>query len=431
MRLNDNVGLYHALKSCEKSNHKLIAVFIFDQSILSKLPEDDLRVAFIYQTIMQLKAELQKIGSDLLVQFGKPAQVWTKLLKDVNPIAIHANHDYEPYARERDREISALCNQKNIEFKTYRDQVIFDPWEVLKDDGKPYSVYTPYARKWRSLLDDSRVKSFSSFGSEKVISIFESGRNDIFKTKLLSLKEMGFSETDFLFPPATVSSDLIDHYGQKRNFPGILGTSHLGLHLRFGTVSVRKLVQKALKSNDPTWLSELIWREFFMQILWHYPRVVQGPFKEKFQEMKYINNPLDFKLWKEGQTGYPIVDAGMRELNATGFMHNRVRMITASFLVKHLQVDWRLGEAYFAEKLLDFDLSANNGNWQWVAGCGCDAAPYFRIFNPEIQAKKFDPDHLYIRKWVPEFESVKYQKSAVIDHAKARARALLAYKNLN
>lgn len=412
LRLQDNAGLYHALKE----NEEVVPVFIFDTEILDKLEDKtDLRVAFIHQSLTLMQKQLEKMESSLLVLHGNPVEIFNQL----NPKAVYTNHDYEPYARNRDEQVKMILEAKGTAFKTFKDQVIFEKDEIVKDDGKPYTIFTPYSKKWKSKLEESTLKSFQN---EKYFENFK-------KTKPLplpSLKEIGFDESVFQFPERLVKQSIIEQYDKQRNFPAIAGTTKLSVHLRFGTVSIRKLAQVALKKNE-TWLNELIWRDFYHTILWHFPHVETKAFKPAYDKIEWRNNEKEFAAWCEGKTGYPIVDAGMRELNATGFMHNRVRMITASFLVKHLLIDWRWGEAYFAKKLLDFDLAANNGGWQWAASSGCDAAPYFRVFNPALQTEKFDPKLEYIKKWVPEFGTEKYPKP-IVEHKLARERVLKIYK---
>lgn len=416
LRLADNAGLYHALKQ----GKPVLPVFIFDTTILGQLEDrSDARVTFIHRTLENLHAQLQAMGSSLLVLQGAPAEVWKTISSRYPVEAVYTNHDYEPYARRRDKEIGTLLLEKGISFHTCKDQVIFEKDEVLKDDGKPYTVFTPYSRKWRAKLNPFYAQSYPT---EKYAAHFQ--RTEQFDFP--SLKQIGFNETSIPFPETVFTPALLTKYKEQRDFPAIAGTSRLGLHLRFGTVSVRALLREALPHSD-TWVSELIWREFFMMILWHFPKVVNQSFKPDYDRVQWRNNETEFAHWCAGTTGYPIVDAGMRELNATGFMHNRVRMITASFLIKHLLIDWRWGEAYFAEKLLDFDLSANNGNWQWASSGGCDAAPYFRIFNPSEQQRKFDPENKYIRHWVPEFGTAAYPQP-IVDHKMARERCLRVYK---
>jgi deoxyribodipyrimidine photo-lyase len=412
LRLTDNTGLYHALKE----SHNVIGVFIFDTVILRQLEDQhDKRVEFIHQSLQLLKLDLEKLGSSLIVLHGDPIRIFEKL----SPKAVYTNNDYEPYAIARDGQVAKILAGKGIEFKSFKDQVIFERGEVMKDDGKPYTIFTPYGKKWKSKLTAARIKSYST---DEYFDAFKRVEPMRFPT----LEDIGFKKTGATFPQGIISHAIIANYDKQRNFPGIAGTTQLGVHLRFGTVSIRKLVQVAVKKNQ-TWLNELIWREFYQTILWHFPHADKA-FKRGFDRIEWRNDSKEFKAWCEGRTGYPIVDAGMRELNETGFMHNRVRMIAASFLVKHLLIDWRWGEAYFAEKLLDYDLAANNGNWQWAAGSGCDAAPYFRVFNPELQTEKFDPEKTYIRKWVPEFESKDYAKR-IVEHRLARERALRAFSN--
>jgi len=411
LRLTDNAGLYKALKE----NQNVIPVFIFDTEILDKLEDKaDKRVEFIHESLLRLKGQLEELGSSLLILHGNPIDIY----KNLQPKAVYANHDYEPYARKRDEAISAYLKKNDSELRTFKDQVIFERDEVIKEDGSPYTIFTPYSKKWKVKLTAYYLKSFQA----------EKYYGNLKKIKPLpfpSLEKIGFKKTGALFPERTIKQSIIKNYHEQRNFPATQSTTRLSVHLRFGTVSIRKLAQVALKKNE-TWLNELIWRDFYHMILWHFPKVEQA-FKPAYDRVVWRNNPEEFDAWCEGKTGYPIVDAGMRELNETGFMHNRVRMIVASFLTKHLLIDWRWGEAYFAKKLLDFDLAANNGGWQWASGSGCDAAPYFRVFNPYLQTEKFDPELVYIKKWVPEFNTPDYPKP-IVDHHLARERVLIAYK---
>ncbi|MBN2709446.1 MAG: deoxyribodipyrimidine photo-lyase [Calditrichaceae bacterium] len=412
LRLHDNHGLYQALNA----GLPVLPVFIFDTDILNALDDRfDRRVDFIHQAINSLNKDLQKAGSRILTFLGKPQEIFLKLIKQYTIQAVYTNHDYESYAVGRDEAVRKLLREQRVGFHSFKDQVIFEKNEVLKKDGRPYTVYTPYSNAWRRLLSES---GYAPYPSEKWLDrLFRDAFQDI-----LSLEEIGFRQTDVKFTMPGFDENLISNYHKTRNYPAIAGTTRLGIHLRFGTVSVRECVRKGLELND-TWLNELIWREFFMMILYHFPYVENGPFRKQYERIKWENDPEKFDRWRKGETGYPLVDAGMRELNATGFMHNRVRMVTAGFLVKHLLIDWRWGERYFARKLLDYELSSNNGNWQWAAGCGCDAAPYFRIFNPESQQKKFDPGFIYIKKWLPEFGSHSYPKP-IVDHKPAREKAL-------
>lgn len=411
LRLEDNTALFHALKS----DKKVLPVFIFDKEILSQLNDpSDKRVDYIHQVLTEINDELKKHKSTLITYYGKPLDVFRQLIKDFEIGSVFCNRDYEPQAIERDGLIKEFLEKNDIEFCDYKDQVIFEKDDILKSDHTPYTVYTPYSKKWKEKLNSVTIRKltpdFTNFFPQK-------------HKKITGLKEMGFEKTDFEYQKPVLEKKVIDTYDQYRDFPALDHTTRLGIALRFGTISVRECVGFAIKHNG-TWLNELIWREFFMQILFHFPYVVKGCFKKKYENIKWRNNEKEFKLWCDGKTGYPIVDAGMRQLNETGFMHNRIRMVTASFLTKHLLVDWRWGEAYFAEKLLDYELSSNNGNWQWAAGCGCDAAPYFRIFNPEAQTKKFDKDSKYINEWLPE----DYHEKPVVEHKSARERALETYK---
>lgn len=417
LRVEDNCGLYQALSS----GKKVIPLFIFDSNILTQLEnKTDRRVDFIHQQIMRLQKVFVQNGSSFFVFHDTPEKVFNQLLNEFRIKAVFTNHDYEPYAEKRDDSVKKLLHQNKIEFHAFKDQVIFEKSEVTKADGKPYTVFTPYSRVWKKQLEE---KGIPSYNSEKLLQhLIRSEEREI-----PTLKEMGFIATDYQMPDFSPDEEIIRHYDNTRNTPWLEGTTRMGIHLRFGTISVRALAKKAKQLNE-TYLNELIWREFFMMILHHFPHVVEGSFRREYDFIPWRNNEKDFKAWCEGKTGYPMVDAGMRQLNETGWMHNRVRMITASFLAKHLLIDWRWGEAYFAEKLTDFELSANNGNWQWAAGCGCDAAPYFRVFNPTEQAKRFDPEFKYIRKWVKEFGTPLYP-NPVVEHSFARNRALETYKS--
>ena len=417
LRLEDNVGLYQALQS----EHPVLPIFIFDKDILDKLPKDDARVTFIHDTLQSLNQTLKsKHNSGIAMYHGKPETVYKQLITEFNIHTVFTNHDYEPYATSRDKAIGELLATSNIDFKTYKDQVIYERNDVVKDDGNPYKVYTPFSRKWMAAFESDGL-TFSP--SENTL---DNTVKDITYPNL-SLNDIGFTETSVKVPQYTVNKELINTYEDTRNFPAQDSTSRLGPHLRFGTVSVRRMVEQAHKQENKTFLKELIWREFFMQILWHFPHTPVDSFKAKYDRIEWRNNEAEFKQWCEGKTGYPLVDAGMRQLNQTGFMHNRIRMLVGSFLCKHLLIDWRWGEAYFAEKLHDYDLSSNVGNWQWVAGSGVDASPYFRIFNPTTQIKKFDKDLAYIKKWVPDFQELTYPQP-MVDHKAARERCLEVYK---
>ena len=415
LRIDDNKGFFEALNA-EK---EVLSIFIFDKSILDELPKDDARVTFIADLLSKMNEQLTKQGKSLAIFYGKPSEIFEKLIRENKIENVYTNHDYEPYARKRDLEIYQIFKKNGIGFNTYKDQVIFEKSEVVKDDNTPYVVYTPYSKKWKQNFKKEYVNSFNSEDLMQNISDHSH--------PFLTLKDIGFETSKIKIAPFDVSSDLIANYEETRNFPALSKTSLLGPHLRFGGVSIRKMVKKALAEKNETFLNELIWREFFMQILWHFPHTIHKSFREKYDAIVWDNNEKLFQKWCEGKTGYPFVDAGMRELNATGHMHNRVRMVVASFLCKHLLIDWRWGETYFATKLLDYEQSSNVGNWQWAAGSGVDAAPYFRIFNPTEQVKKFDKDFKYIKKWVPELETLHYPKP-IVDHKEARERCLKVYK---
>ena len=420
LRLDDNVGFLEALKG----DYPVLPIFIFDTEILDKLPEDDARVSFIHDTLQKMRNEIQsEHGSSIAMYHGKPKAIFKDLLNEYDIQCVYTNHDYEPYGRERDKEIESLLSDKDIDFKTFKDQVIFEKSEVVKNDGDPYVVYTPYKNKWKEHFDkDEHLKIH--YTSQYLDNLIEHSR-----LPNLSLSDMGFKTATIKVPDYTVTPTLIQNYEDTRNYPALdNGTSRLGPHLRFGTVSVRKMTKKAIAEKNEVFWSELIWREFFMQILWHYPKTVDEAFYKKYDRIEWRNNEDEFEKWKKGETGFKMVDAGMRQLNTIGYMHNRVRMLVSSFLCKHLLIDWRWGEAYFAEKLLDYEMSSNVGNWQWAAGSGVDAAPYFRIFNPMTQIDKFDKDRKYISEWVPEHDSDSYPDK-MVDHKEARERCLEVYKD--
>lgn len=413
LRLEDNCALFQALKA----NDPVLPVFIFDSRILKSLPRADARVEFIHRTLEELHSAFEDQGSGLQVYHGDPVEIWPQILREFKLKAIYCNEDYEPYARERDARVQTAAEKAGARFESFKDQVIFAKDEVVKDSGDPYRVYTPYSRRWLARLTDADLKSYSA--NFKGLAQREANGPP-------SLKELGFKKSNIELPGKSVKKSVFAEYARKRDLMGVPATSRLGLHLRFGTISVRKLV-RVVRPLSEVYLKELIWREFFMQILFHFPKSATASFNPRYDNIKWRDDEGEFERWKSGATGYPIVDAGMRELKQTGFMHNRARMITASFLTKHLLIDWRWGERYFAQTLLDFDLSANVGNWQWAAGSGCDAAPYFRVFNPYLQAKKFDADGAYVKKWVPEFGSPAYPEP-MVDHEHARRRALKIYK---
>ena len=417
LRLDDNVGFYNALKS----EHPVLPIFIFDEEILKKLPKDDARITFIYETLQKMRIKLEDKNSSSIAMFhGEPAIVYKNLLEKYNIDTVFTNRDYEPYAKERDDKIEQLLNDNTIKFKTFKDQVIFEQNEVTKKDGLPYVVYTPYMKVWKEQFKTHTLDFYYTSSFLKNLIQDKELPN-------LSLSDIGFIKSHQKIKKHIVTPALIQNYEDTRNFPAQDSTSKLGPHLRFGTVSIRKMIEKAITEKNEIFWQELIWREFFMQILWHFPHTSKNSFKAKYDRIDWRNNEAEFLKWCNGQTGYPLVDAGMRQLNETGFMHNRIRMLVGSFLCKHLLIDWRWGEAYFAEKLHDYEMASNIGNWQWVAGSGVDAAPYFRIFNPTTQIKKFDSDLAYIKKWVPDFQEFTYPKE-MVDHKEARERCLATYK---
>lgn len=438
LRTNDNAGLYNALKN----GGEVLPIFIFDRNILDKLEDKaDARVEFLQNTVSKLAKAYEQAGGTMRVFYGDPQEIWAEILATYpNLKTVYANEDYESYAITRDKSIATSLAQKNINFYTYKDHVIFAGNEVQKKAGGPYTVFTPYSRMWRANLE-SRMDSWVDESGKEITAsyylkpypseayfhrLLEGSQVPSSHKKVPSLAEMGFVPTAVEIPPTEVSRKLIREYDKMRDIPSVEGTSRLGIHFRHGTISIREKCLRAMELNA-TYVNELIWRDFYSQILQHFPHVENGPFREKYAAIPWINDPEKFQAWCEGKTGVPIVDAGMRELNETGHMHNRVRMIVASYLTKHLLTTWQLGEAYFAKKLLDFDLASNNGGWQWAAGCGTDAQPYFRVFNPESQQKKFDPDFKYIKRWVPEFGTSQYP-TPIVDHKFGRERAIAVYK---
>lgn len=416
LRLNDNHGLFKALGS----GFPVLPFFLFDTEILGKLDDPaDGRVTFVYNTVTGLKQQLNQAGSELLVLHGSPVQAWKRILENYRVVAVYCNHDYEPGTIQRDQDIKALLEEKGVTFYSFKDIVIFEKNEVVKDDDTPYGIFTPYSRAWKRKFSGMPVKTFPS---EKLLeSLSKSTVPD-----MPTLKETGFSSSPLIIPPSIVHRKRIAEYDKTRDYPGLNGTSRLGIHFRFGTISLRECVKDAASLNEK-FLDELIWRDFYQMILFHFPRVVNTSFHPAYDHIAWRNNEEEFKCWCEGRTGYPLVDAGMRQLEQTGWMHNRVRMITASFLCKHLLIDWRWGEAWFASKLLDYELASNIGGWQWAAGGGVDAAPYFRIFNPSLQLEKFDKDRAYVRRFIPESGSPAYPEP-IVDKAFARERCLRIYR---
>ncbi len=418
MRLNDNCALCHALKG----SNPVLPVFFFDPFILQKLAsKNDKRVIFIYQTLINIKQTLEQMNSSMFVLYKDPLEAFKEILKKYNVKALYYNNDYEPYAIERDTKVNDLMISNGVEVLSFKDQVIFDKDDIAKNDGKPYTVFTPYMRKWK---DAYQANHQLYYPSEEHFENFHKIDPLVFP----KIEKMAFINDHYDFPPVKPETNIIKNYHNTRDLPYLDGTSRVGIHLRFGTLSIREAMNIARKYNE-TWMNELIWREFYMMILWHFPYVTDHPFKKKYEHIQWINDEAHFQRWCEGNTGYPMVDAGMRQLNQTGYMHNRLRMITASFLTKHLLIDWRWGEIYFAEKLLDYELASNNGGWQWSASTGCDAVPYFRIFNPESQQQKYDPEGLYIKRWLPEYQTGQYPER-IVDHKYARERALSVYKNV-
>lgn len=431
MRLHDNRTLLAALDS----GLPVLVAFLFDQEILDRLDNaQDRRVTFIHREALKLKAELQEAGGDLLMDHGNPTTVWANWIKQLsenglNVREVHVGRDYEPYAQERDRKLSNWFDQQGIAFKGTKDSVVFEKNEVTKDDGKPYTVFTPYSKKWRKALQPSDYAPANS--AERLSQQSLVGMDELVHQQVPTLEEMGFEDVwkeGALVPPTIVEDQLLKSYGDQRDFPSVAGTSRLSVHLRFGTVSIREALRQGLATSEK-WTTELIWRDFYQTIVYHFPHSATDSFRPAYDAIPWLNNEEQFEAWCQGKTGYPLVDAGMRELAQTGFMHNRVRMVVASFLCKHLLIDWRWGERFFARHLLDFDLASNAGGWQWAAGSGCDAAPYFRVFNPTSQLQKFDKDLIYVRKWVPEYGTSLYPEP-IVDHAMARVRAIETYRSV-
>lgn len=417
LRLEDNAGLWKALKS----GHPVVPIFIFDRNILDKLEDKfDARVSFLHQRLTELQSQLSGMGSSLHVFYGTPVEAMNTLSQTYTVRSVFLNRDYEPYARERDEFVFNYWSEQEIPVVGAKDHVIFEKNEVVKADGTPYLVFSPYGKAWRKKLTDYHAKAYPN------AKYFE----NFFKQQPIaipSLESMGFRATEVSLPSSNVDESIIKTYDATRNFPANeRGTTRLGMHLRFGSISVRSLLRKGLVGND-TFVNELIWRDFFQMALYYFPDSREKAIKPKYDLIPWETNMEHFKAWCDGRTGYPIVDAGMRELNTTGYMHNRVRMIVASFLTKHLLIDWRLGERYFAEKLLDFDLASNIGGWQWASGSGLDAAPYFRVFNPTSQLEKFDKQLTYVKRWVPEYGTAQYPEP-IVEHKWARERCLDRFK---
>ena len=421
LRLSDNAGLFRALEL----GIPVQPVFIFDRSILDRLEDrTDARVQFIHGEVERLRQELQALGASLWCGYGIPEDIHRQWILDHPEIqGVFANRDYEPYARERDARVEALYREGGRWFKGAKDHVVFEKSEVVKPDGLPYTVFTPYSRRWRAALEANGVPSYPS---ERLLD--QGLRKSGPQNQVPSLESMGFAPSSISMPPKTWSHDTLVHYAQRRDIPSDeQGTTRLGLHLRFGTISVRALLRAGQEASE-TFVNELIWRDFYQMVLYHFPESPKKAIKPAYDRIKWELNEEHFAAWCEGRTGYPMVDAGMRQLNTTGYMHNRVRMVVASFLTKHLLLDWRWGEAYFAQKLLDYDQASNVGGWQWASGSGTDAAPYFRIFNPQSQLEKFDRKLEYVQKWVPEYGTPSYPQP-IVDHAWARQRCLERYKS--
>ena len=452
LRIVDHAALYHALKD----SGKVYCVFVFDTDILSHLTDKaDRRVDFIWQSVRELQQSLEKLGGGLIIRHGSALVEVPALVVELGVDALYVNQDYEPDAMGRDDMVKRMLQQQDVVCHSYKDHVIFEKNEVLTQSGGAYNVFTPYKKAWLKKLETFFVKAYPVEKHAAALAAQSS--------PLPSLKELGFHRTELKLAAGMSGAQLlfesfsqrIVHYHEWRDFPSAQGPSYLSVHLRFGTISIRELVRFALSQPGPgaqTWLSELIWRDFYQMLLYHYPNVVGHAFKEKYDKIKWPGSESHFLAWCSGQTGYPLVDAAMRQLNQTGYMHNRLRMVSASFLVKDLQIDWKKGEEYFAQKLLDYDLAANNGGWQWAASTGCDAQPWFRIFNPVTQSEKFDARGDFIRHYIPELSGcdekvihapwkmsfAQQQASGVVigisypaplvDHAEAREITLALFK---
>lgn len=458
LRDYDHAALYHALKI----STQVYCTFIFDTDILNSLQDKaDRRVEFIWESVRELKETLQANGGDLIVMHGSGQNSIPQLARSLHVEAVFCNHDYEPNAVARDAHVAEQLKQQNIAFHHYKDHVIFEKDEILTMAGKPYGVFTPYKNMWLKTVNDFYIKPYP-------VDRYIHHLGKTTPTDIPSLGSMGFQKTNLssMRLPTGMQGGLalfedfkarMDRYKDARDFPATKGVSYLSLHLRFGTISIRHLAREAMQAENAgayTWLSELIWRDFYVQILHHHPRVSMGSaYKPEYETLPFPNDKKLFLAWCNGKTGYPLVDAAMRQLNSTGFMHNRLRMVAASFLVKDLLIDWRWGEQYFAEKLIDFDLSANNGGWQWAASTGCDAQPWFRIFNPVTQSERFDAQGKFIRKYIPELSKCNDKEIhapwlipplrlqslnlvigrdyplPVVDHATQRTLVLDLYKN--
>ncbi len=423
LRLEDN----HALRQALASGQPVQCVFVFDSNILNTLPPTDRRLGFIWQSLREIQDTLRAAGGDLWCETGPAEDIIPRLAAQLGADAVYANEDYEPYARRRDTMVAQTLATMGKTFHAYKDQVIFARDELLTASGKPFTVFTPYCNAWLKKLSPQHSQALT------VPSLTGRLRSPAGTPAMPSLEELGFAQTEpcLLAAGASGAKELfadfcqqrIQRYHQQRDYPGVKGVSYLSTHLRFGTISIRQLVQFANFDGGEgamCWLKELIWREFYQQLLWHFPDAATHSFKPQYRDLPFPNRLDWLESWQKGLSGYPLIDAAMRQLNQTGYMHNRLRMIAASFLVKDLLIDWRLGERYFAEKLLDFDLASNNGGWQWAASTGCDAQPYFRIFNPVTQSQKFDPDGRFIRRYVPELAALNDQAI----HAPWQAKAL-------
>ena len=416
LRWQDNRALDAALTS----GHPVVPLFVFDKNILDRLDnQDDARITFLHDRISHMQGEASDLGGSLLVVHDDPINVLETLAENGMMKAVYTNEDYEPYAQTRDAAARNFLKTRGVAFHTFTDHVIQAPGEVTKPDGTPYTVFTPFSKRWHLNLSEENMKTSPS---EKHL-----GSLHTWDSTLPSLDSIGFKRSSISAPEATITKNVLTQYSEMRDIPSVRGTSRLSVHLRFGTKSIREAAKEGFKYSEK-WLTELIWRDFYQHVMHAFPHSMKDAFRPQYDRVPWRHNDEDFQRWTRGETGYPLVDAGMRELLATGFMHNRVRMVVASFFCKHLLLDWRLGERHFAAHLLDFELASNVGGWQWAAGSGCDAAPYFRVFNPTSQLQKFDRELTYVRKWVPEYGTESYP-TPMVDHKMARQRAIDTYKN--
>lgn len=416
LRLKDNHGLFQALKS----GRPVTCIYIFDTNRLSQLEKNDARITFIHNTLSDLKKELEEYGSTLDVRFGDPVKIFPHLIRVYNFRQVFANHDYDSYSTELDHKVRNLLMEHSIKFRSFKDHVIFEKNEIIDSKNEPYVTFDPYFKKWKKSITFNKVFNYKS-------EFYLKNLFNMSPIEFPTINQIGFEKSKIEFNSPSLSLSTIKNYDKTKTFPGIKnGTSRIGIHLRYGTISVRECVNFALSHND-SWLTELIWRDFYNQILFHFPHIENSSFKKSYDKIKWENNEELFQKWCEGNTGYPLVDAGMRELKNTGYMHSQIRIIVSSFLCKNLRIDWRWGERYFSKHLLDFDLASNIGGWQGAAGSGVESTPYFQVSNPLKQTHSFDPQLTYIKKWVPEFKNPDYPKP-IVDFIESREICFKMYK---